>query len=199
MAPDSNKPQRPEIPLPRGQAVPAPHAAPITRPAWWKFFGPAFVISIGYFDPGNWATDLQAGSQFGYALLWVLSLSCLIGALVQNLCARLGIATGRDLAQHCRDRYPRPVAYLLFASAVISMMATDLAEIIGVAVALHLLFGIPPVVGALITVVDVFLILLLNNWSFRAIEAAFLVVLTTVSGLYVAEMIMSRPDFGLVA
>src|SRR4051812_5214982 len=199
MAPDFNKPQRPEIPLPRGQAVPAPHAAPITRPAWWKFFGPAFIISIGYFDPGNWATDLQAGSQFGYALLWVLSLSCLIGALVQNLCARLGIATGRDLAQHCRDRYPRPVAYVLFVSAVISMMATDLAEIIGVAVALHLLFGIPPVVGALITVVDVFLILLLNNWSFRAIEAAFLVVLTTVSGLYVAEMIMSRPDFGLVA
>lgn len=199
MAPDFNKPQRPEIPLPRGQAVPAPHAAPISRPAWWKFFGPASVISIGYFDPGNWATDLQAGSQFGYALLWVLSLSCLIGALVQNLCARLGIATGRDLAQHCRDRYPRPVAYLLFGSAVISMMATDLAEIIGVAVALHLLFGIPPVVGALITVVDVFLILLLNNWSFRAIEAAFLVVLTTVSGLYVAEMIMSRPDFGLVA
>lgn len=199
MTPSDDIEQRPEIRLPRGEAVAVPEALPITRPAWWKFFGPGFIISIGYFDPGNWATDLQAGSQFGYSLLWVLSLSCLIGAVAQNLCTRLGIVTGRDLAQHCNDRYPPAVGKVLFVSAVISMMATDLAEIIGVAVALHLLFGIPLIVGAVITVVDVFLILFLNSWSFRAIETAFLVVLTTVSGIYVAEMLMSDPDFGLVA
>jgi manganese transport protein len=199
MEQDGTVEQRPEIRLPRGEAFQPEGGPTIRRPAWWKFFGPGFIISIGYFDPGNWATDLQAGSQFGYALLWVLSLSCLIGAVVQNLCARLGIVTGRDLAQHCADRYPPLVAKLLFVSAVISMMATDLAEIIGVAVALHLLFDIPLVVGAVITVIDVFLILFLNSWSFRAIETAFLVVLTTVSGIYVAEMLMSDPDFALVA
>jgi len=199
MTPGDDIEQQPEIRLPRGEAVVISDAEPIRRPAWWKFFGPGFIISIGYFDPGNWATDLQAGSQFGYSLLWVLSLSCLIGAVVQNLCTRLGIVTGRDLAQHCNDRYPPAVAKILFVSAVISMMATDLAEIIGVAVALHLLFGTPLIVGAVITVVDVFLILFLNSWSFRAIETAFLVVLTTVSGIYVAEMLMSDPNFELVA
>lgn len=199
MSRDQSPSQVQEIPLPRGEALPLPDAPRIRRPAWWKFFGPAFIISIGYFDPGNWATDLQAGSQFGYALLWVLSLSCLIGAFAQNLCAKLGIATGRDLAQHCRDRYHPLIAKLLFVSAVVSMMATDLAEIIGVAVALQLLFGIPLLFGAVITVVDVFLILLLNRWSFRAIEIIFLTVLTTVSLMYVAEMIMSNPDYSLVA
>ncbi len=191
--------QRPEIPLPRGEAYPARGTPPVIRPAWWKFFGPAFIISIGYFDPGNWATDLQAGSQFGYTLLWVLSLSCLIGALVQNLCSKLGIASGKDLAQHCADRYPPWVAKILFVSAVISMMATDLAEIIGVAVALQLLFGIPLWEGALITIADVFLILLLNRWGFRAVEIVFLAFLTSVSIMYVIEMFMSRPDYMAVA
>jgi len=190
--------QQSEVPLPHGEATPVDEKE-IRRPAWWKFFGPAFIISIGYFDPGNWATDLQAGSQFGYSLLWVLSASCLIGAFVQNLCAKLGIATGADLAEHCRRRFPGWLSRILFVSAVLSMMATDLAEIIGVAVALHLLFGIPLVVGAVITVVDVFLILLLNRWGFRAIETVFLTVLTTVSGIYIAEVFMSSPDFGLVA
>ncbi|WP_367193859.1 Nramp family divalent metal transporter [Amorphus sp. 3PC139-8] len=168
------------------------------RPAWWRFFGPAFIISIGYFDPGNWATDLQAGSQFGYTLLWVLSLSCLIGALVQNLCSKLGIATGKDLAQHCAERFPPWAAKILFVSAVLSMMATDLAEIIGVAVALHLLFAIPLWMGAIITAVDVFLILLLNRWSFRAIETVFLTFLTSVSLMYVIELFMSDPDYEAV-
>lgn len=176
-----------------------PGSTPLHRPAWWKFFGPAFIISIGYFDPGNWATDLQAGSQFGYTLLWVLSLSCLIGAIVQNLCSKLGIASGKDLAQHCADRYPPWVARILFVSAVISMMATDLAEIIGVAIALHLLFRIPLWEGALITIIDVFLILLLNRWGFRAIEAIFLAFLTSVSVMYVVEMFISRPDYRAVA
>ena len=199
MSDSEKKDQQPEIPLPRGQAVAVPEAPLIRRPSWWKFFGPGFIISIGYFDPGNWATDLQAGSQFGYSLLWVLSLSCLIGAFAQNLCAKLGIATGRDLAMHCRDRYPAWLSRILFGSAVLSMMATDLAEIIGVAVALNLLFGTPLLVGAIITTVDVFLILLLNRWSFRAIETIFLTVLTTVSGNYIAEMLMSHPNFELVA
>lgn len=195
----SAKPQSPEIPLPRGEAHRVEGVPPINRPAWWKFFGPAFIISIGYFDPGNWATDLQAGSQFGYSLLWVLSLSCIIGALVQNLCSKLGIATGKDLAQHCAERYPPWMAKVFFVSAVISMMATDLAEIIGVAVALHLLFGIPLWLGAIITIIDVFLILLLNRWSFRAIETVFLTFLTSVSVMYVAEMFMSHPDYAAVA
>ncbi len=191
--------QKPELPLPRGEAFPLESKAPIRRPAWWKFFGPGFIISIGYFDPGNWATDLQAGSQFGYSLLWVLSLSCLIGAITQNLCAKLGIATQQDLSEHCRERFPPWIAKILFVSAVLSMMATDLAEIIGVAVALNLLFGISLMAGAVITMVDVFLILLLNRFGFRIIETIFLVILTTVSGIYVAEMFMSHPDFGVVA
>jgi len=193
------KEQRTEIPLPKGQAVPVPGGPVKKRPSWWKFFGPGFIISIGYFDPGNWATDLQAGSQFGYQLLWILSLSCFIGAVVQNLCAKLGLTTGKNLAEHCRERYHPALARVLFVAAVLSMMATDLAEIIGVAVALHLLFGIDLVSGALITVVDVFLILLLNRWGFRAVEIVFLAVLTTVSGIYVAEMLMSHPNLEAVA
>lgn len=175
---------------------PSPKAS---KAVWWKFFGPAFIISIGYFDPGNWATDLQAGSQYGYQLLWILSLSCLIGAFAQNLCAKLGLATGRNLAEHCRDNYPRWMSNTMFVSAVISMMATDLAEIIGVAVALHLLFGIDLLAGALITAVDVFLILLLNRWGYRYIEMVFLIVLATVSGIYIAEMFMSNPNYEAVA
>lgn len=193
------KKQRVEVPLPKGQAVPVPDGQTMKRPPWWKFFGPGFIISIGYFDPGNWATDLQAGSQYGYQLLWILSLSCLIGAVVQNLCAKLGLATGKNLAEHCRDHYGPITSKVLFVAAVLSMMATDLAEIIGVAVALKLLFGIDLIYGAIITVIDVFLILLLNRWSFRAIETVFLTVLTTVSGIYIAEMLMSHPDLSLVA
>jgi len=193
------KAQRVEIPLPKGQAIPVPEGPVIKRPSWWKFFGPGFIISIGYFDPGNWATDLQAGSQYAYQLLWILSLSCLIGAVVQNLCAKLGLATGKNLAEHCREHYGPVTSKVLFVAAVLSMMATDLAEIIGVAVALQLLFGIDLVFGAVITMVDVFLILLLNRWSFRAIETIFLTVLTTVSGIYIAEMLMSHPSYGTVA
>jgi len=192
-----NKSQKPSIPLPHGQVMPASEGQ-IKKPAWWKFFGPAFIVSIGYFDPGNWATDLQAGSQFGYQLLWVLSLSCLIGAVTQNLCAKLGIATRKDLAEHCKERFGPLTSKILFVAAMLSMMATDLAEIIGVAVALKILFGIDLVFGALITVVDVFLILLLNRWSFRAIETIFLTVLTTVAGIYIAEVIMSHPAYAKI-
>jgi len=197
--PSALRPQLPEIPLPRGEAFPLPGGARQQRPAWWKFFGPAFIISIGYFDPGNWATNLKAGSQFGYTLLWVLSLSCLIGAVVQNLCSKLGIASGKDLAEHCADRYPPWLARILFVSAAISMMATDLAEIIGVAIALQLLFGIPLWQGALITIVEVFFILLLNRWGFRAIEIVFLAFLGAVSMMYVIELFMSRPDYPAIA
>lgn len=192
------KPQKPSIPLARGEVADSSEGSIVKRPAWWKFFGPAFIISIGYFDPGNWATDLQAGSQFGYQLLWVLSLSCLIGAFTQNLCAKLGLATQKDLAEHCNERFGPVTSKVLFVTAMLSMMATDLAEIIGVAVALKLLFGIDLVLGALITVVDVFLILLLNRWSFRAIETIFLTVLTTVGGIYIAEVVMSHPAYSTI-
>lgn len=199
MKPSALRSQLPEIPLPRGEAFQLPGRSRQGRPAWWKFFGPAFIISIGYFDPGNWATNLKAGSQSGYALLWVLTLSCLIGAVVQNLCSKLGIASGRDLAEHCADRYPPWFAKILFASAAISMMATDLAEIVGVAIALELLFGLPLWQGALITIVEVFFILLLNRWGFRAIEILFLAFLSSVSIMYVIEMVMSQPDYAAVA
>lgn len=197
--PSALHPQIPELAPPRGEAFQLPGLAREHRPAWWKFFGPAFIISIGYFDPGNWATNLKAGSQFGYALLCVLSLSCLIGAIVQNLCAKLGIASGKDLAEHCAERYPPWLARVLFVSAVLSMMATDLAEIIGVAIALQLLFGIPLWQGALITIAEVFLILLLNRWGFRAIEIVFLAFLAAVSAMYVIELLMSRPDYAAIA
>lgn len=180
---------------PRAENFSLPDYSRRGRPPWWKFFGPAFIISIGYFDPGNWATNLKAGSQFGYALLWILSLSCLIGALAQNLCSKLGIATGKDLAEHCADRYPPWFARILFVSAAIAMMATDLAEIIGVAIALQLLFGIPLWQGALITILEVFIILLLTRWGFRAIETLFLAFLTSVSMMYMIELFMSQPDY----
>ncbi|QDU63635.1 Divalent metal cation transporter MntH [Planctomycetes bacterium Pan216] len=171
---------------------------PVRHVSWWRFVGPAFIVSIGYFDPGNWATDLQAGSEFNYALLWVISASCIIGMFYQVLAAKLGIATAKDLARHCRDDYPAWLHWPLFLAAVVSMMATDLAEIIGVAVALKLLFGISLLSGAVITFIDVLLILLLNRWGYRIVESTFFVFLTTVAGIYIAEVFFAEPDFGLI-
>ena len=126
------------------------------------FFGPGYLVAVGYMDPGNWATSLAGGSRFGYALLTVALVSNIMAIVLQSLCARLAIASGRDLAQACRDAYPKPVAMVLWLLAEIAIIATDIAEVIGTAIGLNLLFGIPLELGVVITALDVFLILYLQ-------------------------------------
>src|SRR6266853_1532876 len=134
-----------------------------TRPTVMRrmlaFAGPAYLVSVGYMDPGNWATDLEGGARFGYRLLWVLLMSNAMAVLLQTLSARLGIVSGRDLAQACRDTYPRPVSYLLWILCEIAIAACDLAEVIGAAIALNLLFHLPLLVGVILTAADTLLIL----------------------------------------
>src|SRR4026208_310945 len=145
---------------------------PIGLSFWRKmlaFSGPGYLVAVGYMDPGNWATDLAGGSAFGYSLLSVILLSNLMAILLQALCAKLGIATGRDLAQACRDHYSRPVSFALWVLCEIAIAACDLAEVIGSAIALNLLFGIPLVIGVLVTAFDVIIVLLLQNKGFRLI------------------------------
>jgi len=135
------------------------------------FMGPGYLVAVGYMDPGNWATSLAGGSKFGYTLLVVALISNIMAIVLQALCARLAIASGRDLAQACRDAYPRWAAYPLWLAAEIAIIATDIAEVIGTAIGLNLLFGIPLEIGVLITALDVFLILWMQNLGFRWIEA----------------------------
>src|SRR6187455_3853961 len=135
------------------------------------FLGPGYLVAVGYMDPGNWATSLAGGSKFGYALLSIALLSNIMAIILQALCARLGVASGRDLAQACRDAFPRWVSYPLWALAELAICATDLAEVIGTAIGLNLLFGIPLELGVILTALDVFLILALQAFGFRWIEA----------------------------
>src|SRR3984885_9923406 len=135
------------------------------------FGGPGYLISVGYMDPGNWATDLGGGSGYGYTLLSVVVLSSLMAILLQVLSLRLGIATGRDLAQACRDAWPRPVSLTLWLFAEIGIIACDLAEVVGTAIALQLLFGLPLLWGVLLTAFDTLIVLALQRWGFRGIEA----------------------------
>ena len=146
------------------------------------FLGPAYLVSVGYMDPGNWATDLAGGSKFGYALLWVLVMSNLIALLLQSMSARLGIVARRDLAQASRDLYPPVVNIFNYILAEIAIAATDLAEVIGMAIGLQLLFGLPLVWGVTISVMDTFLLLLLMNWGIRKLEA-FILALIAVIGV----------------
>ena len=156
---------------------------------FFAFAGPGYMVSVGYMDPGNWATDIAGGSKFGYTLLSVILLSNLMAILLQALSARLGIATGRDLAQACRDSYSKPVNIMLWLACEAAIIACDLAEVIGTAIALQLLFGIPLIAGALITALDAFLLLLLMNRGFRFLEAfivALLVVIAVCFGIQIA-------------
>ena len=157
------------------------------------FAGPGFLISVGYMDPGNWATDLAAGSRYGYTLLFVIMVSNLLAILLQSLALKLGIASGRDLAQACRERYSRPVSIALWLFAEIAIAACDLAEVIGSAIALELLFGIPLIVGVLITGADVLLILLLQNKGFRYLEAFVITLIATISAIFLVEILLSHP------
>src|SRR5205823_2412378 len=147
---------------------------PVTASFWRKliaFSGPGFLVAVGYMDPGNWATDLAGGAQFGYTLLSVILVSNLMAILLQHLCVKLGIATGRDLAQACRDHYSRPTVWFLWITCELAIAACDLAEVVGSAIALKLLFNIPLVWGCVITAADVIAVLLLQNKGFRYIEA----------------------------
>lgn len=166
--------------------------------AWWRkllaFIGPGYLVAVGYMDPGNWATDLAGGSKYGYTLLSVILAANLIAVLLQGLSAKLGIVTGRDLAQACRDSYSRPVSYFLWVICELAIAACDLAEVIGSAIALNLLFGIPLVWGILITALDVLGILYLQNKGFRLLEA-FVITLVALVGLcFLFEMVLARPS-----
>jgi len=163
------------------------------------FAGPGFLVAVGYMDPGNWATDLAAGSRYNYTLLFVIMLSNLMAILLQSLCIKLGVASGRDLAQACRDHFSRPVTIGLWILAEIAIAACDLAEVIGSAIALNLLFGIPLVVGVCITVLDVMLILFLENKGFRYIEALVVTLIGTIGICFGLEILFSRPEIAGIA
>jgi manganese transport protein len=163
------------------------------------FAGPGYLVAVGYMDPGNWATGLAGGSRFGYALLSVILLSNLMAVLLQGLAAKLGIVTGRDLAQACRDHYSPPVAFALWVLCEIAIAACDLAEVIGSAIAINLLFGIPLPWGIAITALDVLLVLFLQNKGFRYLEALVISLVAVIGGCFAFELFVSRPDVAGIA
>jgi manganese transport protein len=170
---------------------------------WWRrmlaFSGPGFLVAVGYMDPGNWGTDLAGGSQFGYALLWVILVSNLMAIFLQVLCARLGLVTGKDLAQACRDAYSRPTSIALWLLCEIAIIACDLAELVGAAVALNLLFGIPLVWGVVITGFDVLILLMLVNVGFRWLEAIVIALVATIGACFAYSIVLAQPDWAAVA
>lgn len=187
----SKKPSLPEV----HRSIRVPN----TKSSWRKmlaYAGPGYLVSVGYMDPGNWATDLAGGAKFGYALLTVIMLSNLMAILMQSLCVRLGVATGRDLAQACRDNFSPRVNFGLWVLCEIAITACDLAEVLGSAIALQLLFGIPLSLGVCITALDVFVLLLLQNKGFRYTEALVILLVATVGICFAAEIIFSHPDLG---
>ena len=182
-------------------SLPEVHASvSVSRsPIYWRrligFLGPGFLISVGYMDPGNWATDIAGGSRFGYTLLFVVMLSNLMAILLQSLSLKLGVATERDLAQLCRESYGRAASVALWIMAEIAIAACDLAEVIGSAIALNLLFHIPLLIGVLITGLDVMLILLLQRLGFRYVEGVVITLIGTIIAMFGVQMFLSRPDY----
>ncbi|MDD5199316.1 MAG: Nramp family divalent metal transporter [Terrimicrobiaceae bacterium] len=170
---------------------------PGNAPFWRKmlaFAGPGFLVAVGYMDPGNWATDLAGGAQFGFTLLSVILISNLIAILLQHLCIKLGVVTGRDLAQACRDHYPKPVVWFLWVLCELAISACDLAEVVGSAIGLQLLFGIPLVWGCVITCLDVLIVLFLQNKGFRYVEALVVTLILTIGGCFAAELLFVKPS-----
>jgi manganese transport protein len=215
--PDVLAPGDPDAPAP---AAPAPEpgwrrarvtpslaeayqSVPVGGAGWFRkllaFAGPGYLVAVGYMDPGNWATNIAGGSRFGYTLLSVILLSNLMAVLLQGLASKLGIVTGRDLAQACRDAYSKPVGLVLWVLCELAIAATDLAEVIGTAIALNLLFGLPLPAGVVITVFDVLLVLLLQNRGFRRLEAVVIGLVAVVGVCFLFELLVSRPDVGAVA
>jgi len=170
---------------------------PTTASFWRKllaFSGPGFLVAVGYMDPGNWATDLAGGAQFGYALLAVVMISNFMAIMLQHLCIKLGVTTGRDLAQACRDHYSTPTVWFLWILCETAIAACDLAEVVGSAIALQLLFGIPLVLGCVITAMDVLAVLYLQTKGFRYIEALVITLIATIGTCFAAELIFSKPS-----
>lgn len=187
-----------------GQSMPEVHGSVATaHPSLWRrvfaFAGPAYLVSVGYMDPGNWATDLEGGARFGYQLLWVLVLSNAMAILLQTLSARLGIVAGRDLAQACREQYPKPVAWALWVLCEIAIAACDLAEVIGAAIGLNLLFGLPLMWGVVLTAADTLLILWLNRYGIRVLETIILGFVTVIGGCFLLQVWLAKPEWGGVA
>ena len=177
-------------------------AIPVTGPPWKKmlaFAGPGYLVAVGYMDPGNWATDIAGGAKFGYTLLSVIMLSNLMAILLQSLAARLGIASGRDLAQACRAAYSPRTTFVLWIVCEIAIAACDLAEVLGAAIALQLLFGIPLLWGVCLTAADVFLVLYLQNRGFRYVEAIVLTLILGIAGCFAIELWMAQPDVTALA
>ncbi|MBS7809386.1 Nramp family divalent metal transporter [Roseococcus pinisoli] len=179
------------------RSVPVPNAGGFMRKLF-AFLGPGYLVAVGYMDPGNWATSLAGGSAFGYTLLSVALISSLMALLLQALCVRIGVATGRDLAQLCRERFPKFMAYPLWFLAEIAICATDLAELIGTAIALELLFGIPLLYGVMLTALDAFLMLWLQNKGMRWLEALVVGMIALIFGCFAVQIALSDPNWGEV-
>jgi hypothetical protein len=183
------------------QSLPEVHGSVSTVSGSWfrrlfAFAGPAYLVSVGYMDPGNWATDLEGGARFGYQLLWVLVLSNVMALLLQTLSARLGIVTRRDLAQACRDEYPLSLSYILWILSELAIVACDLAEVLGAAIGLNLLFKIPILIGVVLTALDTLLILWFARYGIRMIEACVIVLIATIGGCFMFEIFLAKPDMG---
>jgi manganese transport protein len=178
------------------------HASVPIPKTWWRrflaFSGPALLVSVGYMDPGNWGTDIEAGSRFGYRLLWVLLMSNVMAVLLQSLSTRLGIVTGRDLAQACRDNYSSRTAFLLWILCEIAIAACDLAEVIGTIIALKLLFNIPYLIGLLIAAADTFVLLALQRRGVRIVELVTFLLIGVIAGSFCVEIVLARPDWAAV-
>ncbi len=186
----SHRPSLPEV----HRSIPVPNG----RNFWRKllaYAGPGYLVSVGYMDPGNWATDIAGGSRFGYTLLSVVLLSNLMAILLQALCVRLGVATGKDLAQACRDYFSPRISFVLWILCEIAIAACDLAELLGSAIALNLLFGLPLAWGVCITALDVLVLLFLQGKGFRTIEALVLMLVSTIGLCFVAEILFAQPDW----
>ena len=186
---DVTRPSLPEI----YSTLPVPKTSNFLR-KMLAFAGPGFLVAVGYMDPGNWATDLAAGSRYNYALLSVIMMSNLMAILLQSLCVKLGIVTGRDLAQACRDHFSRPVSFVLWILCEVAIAACDLAEVIGSALALNLLFGIPMLWGVILTIADVLLLLLLQQRGFRYIEALVISLIALIGVSFGLEILFSKPS-----
>jgi manganese transport protein len=195
--------QTSDVPLAAPHSLEEIHASvPVPPTSWWRrflaFSGPAFLVSVGYMDPGNWGTDIEAGSKYGYRLLWVLALSNLMAVLLQTLATRLGVVTGQDLAQACRAAYPRRVVVVLWVLCEVAIAATDLAEVIGAVIALKLLFGLPYLFGLLVAAGDTFLLLALQRRGVRLLEVVTLALIAVIAGSFVVEIALARPDWAAV-
>src|SRR5437773_12314230 len=170
---------------------------PVGAGFWRKLFafaGPGYLVAVGYMDPGNWATDLEGGARYGYPLLSVIIISSLMAILLQALAARLGIASGRDLAQACRDSFSRPVTLVLWVLCEIAIAACDLAEVIGAAIALNLLFHLPLLWGVIFTALDVLIVLFLQGRGFRYVEALVIGLIVLIAGSFAIELWLARPE-----